>query len=140
MEIMVVKEFTFDSAHYLPDHDGKCKNLHGHTYRLQIGIKGEIDPNSGMVVDFAEVKRLINQIIIEPLDHSYLNDKLPYFNPTVENMVMWIVEKLRGCISDEWPWVWLSLVRLYETPTSYAEWAWEGESYDKDETTGEDRS
>lgn len=123
MEITVVKEFTFDAAHQLPNHPGKCKNVHGHTYRMQIGIKGAVDPNTGMVVDFSEVKELVNQRIINKLDHSYLNDQLPYESPTAENMVVWIVEKLYDLFAVEWEGkVRLSFVRLYETPTSYAEW------------------
>ncbi len=123
MEITVVKEFTFDAAHHLPYHAGKCKGLHGHTYRMQIGVKGAANPHTGMVVDFSEVKELVNQRIINKLDHSYLNDQLPYESPTAENMVVWIVEKLYDLFAVEWEGkVRLSFVRLYETPTSYAEW------------------
>lgn len=123
MEITVVKEFTFDAAHQLPNHPGKCKNVHGHTYRMQIGIKGAVDPNTGMVVDFAEAKELVNKIIIDKLDHCYLNEQLPYYSPTAENMVTWIVEKLFDLFAVEWEGlVRLCFVRLYETPTSYAEW------------------
>jgi 6-pyruvoyltetrahydropterin/6-carboxytetrahydropterin synthase len=123
MEITVVKEFTFDAAHQLPYHAGKCKGLHGHTYRMQIGIKGVANPHTGMVVDFSEVKELVNQKIINKLDHSYLNDQLPYESPTAENMVIWIIERLYDLFAIEWEGkARLSFVRLYETPTSYAEW------------------
>jgi|SRR6056297_3493629 len=121
MKITVVKEFTFDAAHYLPEYDGKCKNLHGHTYRLQVGIKGEPDYFTGMVVDFVHLKSVVKRNIVNKLDHQYLNtlDTLPYFPfevPTAETMVHWIVKVL----SNYWPH--LSFVRLYETPTSFAEW------------------
>ena len=52
MKITVVKEFTFDAAHYLPGYNGKCNRPHGHTYRLQVGIEGEPDHSTGMVIDF----------------------------------------------------------------------------------------
>ena len=130
MEITVVKEFTFDAAHKLPSHPGKCKNLHGHTYRLQVGVKGPINPETGMVVDFAEVKWIVESIIINILDHSYLNemdraedDLFPKQNPTAELMVAWMVRALTNFFNEQWEGiVKLALVRLYETPTSYAEW------------------
>ncbi len=133
MEITVVKEFTFDAAHYLPNHPGKCKNLHGHTYKLQIGVKGEIDPKTGMVVDFGRLKELVDSIIVEKLDHHHLNSLLdltgpdlqnfPNLNPTAEQMVRWVVLILNSYFLKEWEGlVALNFVRLYETPTSYAEW------------------
>ena len=130
MEITVVKEFTFDAAHKLPGHPGKCKNLHGHTYRLQVGVKGPIDPEAGMVVDFATVKEIVESTIVNALDHSYLNemdraedDLFPKQNPTAELMVAWMVRALANFFNEQWEGiVKLALVRLYETPTSYAEW------------------
>lgn len=121
MEIMVVKEFTFDSAHFLPFHEGKCKNVHGHTYKLQIGITAEPNEN-GIVMDFGDLKKVITKIIIEEMDHQFLNSKetengFPAKNPTAENMVKWIVETVKVFAKET-----LSFVRLYETPTSYAEW------------------
>jgi 6-pyruvoyltetrahydropterin/6-carboxytetrahydropterin synthase len=90
---------------------------------MQIGIKGVANPHTGMVVDFSEVKELVNQKIINKLDHSYLNDQLPYESPTAENMVIWIIERLYDLFAIEWEGkARLSFVRLYETPTSYAEW------------------
>ncbi len=129
MEIMVVKEFTFDAAHYLPNHPGKCKNTHGHTYRLQVGFKGPIDLRTGVVIDFGEIKEIIKSGIIDLLDHCYLNlinddyELIPDFPcnlPTAENMVVWIVKKIQTIYWDDL--TRLVLVRLYETPTSYAEW------------------
>lgn len=121
MEITVVKEFTFDAAHYLPNHPGKCKNTHGHTYRLQIGYKGEIHPDTGMVIDFSDIKELVKEEIVDKLDHQFLNqlsstDGFPSHLSTAENMVIWIVNKLIPIAGR------LCFVRLYETPTSYAEW------------------
>ena len=132
MEITVVKEFTFDAAHYLPNHPGKCQNTHGHTYRLQVGFKGPVDLETGMVVDFGELKKTVEKNIVEKVDHTYLNlindektviPNFPCQLPTAENMVIWIVRELKRTLKivhDDL--VKLSLVRLYETPTSYAEW------------------
>lgn len=132
MEITVVKEFTFDAAHKLPSHLGKCKNLHGHTYRLQVGVKGPIDPETGMVVDFATVKEIVGSTIVNALDHGYLNEMdrdedyfndFPKWNPTAELMAAWMARALINFFNEQWEGiVKLALVRLYETPTSYAEW------------------
>lgn len=131
MGITVVKEFTFDAAHHLPNYPGKCQNLHGHTYRLQIGIKGPINPVTGMVVDFAKIKEIIRRVILDYLDHKCLNEikgdhfiAFPRHNPTAELMVSWIVQVLiRSCTDEKLgSSVKLNFVRLYETPTSYAEW------------------
>ena len=132
MEITVVKEFTFDAAHRLPNHPGKCRSLHGHTYRLQVGVKGHVDPETGMVVDFGDLKSVIERTIINALDHSYLNEietdkdyltSFPRLVPTSESMVEWLVKELGGFFQNQWEGlVVLQLVRLYETPTSYAEW------------------
>ncbi len=124
MKITVVKEFTFDSAHYLPWHKGKCQTMHGHTYRLQIGVRGGIDED-GLVIDFSDLKRLVNALIVNQLDHKNLNEvelkDFPCESPTAENMVKWIVEQLEEEINGHNGLV-LAFVRLYETPTSYAEW------------------
>ena len=122
--IMVVKEFTFDSAHYLPNYDGPCSRLHGHTYRLQIGIKGGTDSKSGMVMDFVELKRIVRDYL-DVLDHHCLNEvtsfDFPYQNPTAERMVTWLsLCLLHHFVDPEMPN--LEFIRLYETPTSYAEW------------------
>lgn len=132
MEITVVKEFTFDAAHYLPNHPGKCQNTHGHTYRLQVGFTGPVDLETGMVVDFGELKKTIEKIIVEKLDHTYLNlindektviPNFPCQLPTAENMVLWITLELgKTAMAQQEGLVELSFVRLYETPTSYAEW------------------
>lgn len=132
MQITVVKEFTFDAAHWLPGYHGPCGNLHGHTYRLMVGTTGTPDPETGMVVDFSKLKKVVWQEI-EVMDHSCLNDlsisDFPKDMPTAENMVMWIRDRLfqncwykpRLTTQLELPYR-LTFIRLYETPTSYAEW------------------
>lgn len=108
--MIIVKQATFDSAHQLKWHKGKCKNLHGHTYKLEVGVKGKINEN-GIVIDFGDLKKIIEEKVIEKYDHKLLND---YFeNPTAENIAVQILKDLK---SDG-----VALVRLWETPTCYVE-------------------
>ena len=81
MRQRVTRSFTFDAAHTLPWHQGKCRNLHGHTYRLEVVVEGPIGPN-GIVVDFADLDDLVRREIIDRYDHTFLNDLLD--NPTAE--------------------------------------------------------
>jgi len=123
--VLVSKEFTFDAAHHLHCYDGKCKNLHGHTYKVIFGISGFIDER-GIMIDFADIKEIWKSQIEIYLDHRYLNETLPAMNTTAENMVVWIYEKMsealknEACAKSELG-TRLEFVRLYETPTSYAE-------------------
>jgi len=89
------RTFYFDSAHFLPDYNGKCKRLHGHTYKLEVVIESEVG-SDGMVMDFDEVKKIVNSEIIEKLDHRNLNDI--FENPTVENIADWIFKELKNKI------------------------------------------
>jgi len=120
-EVLVSKEFTFDSAHHLHCYDGKCKSLHGHTYKLQVIMRGKVD-SRGIAIDFADIKRIAKERIIDRLDHRYLNEALPPMNTTAENMVVWMYEQLDTALREEgWlPNVRVEEVRLWETPTSYA--------------------
>lgn len=120
MKASVTKTFTFDAAHQIPNHLGKCRNLHGHTYHLEITCKGKIKmsddaaPDYGMVVDFADIKDVWKKI--EPsLDHKYLNETLPIPVTTAELIAAWVWEQF----SDHG--VKVSCIKLWETPTSYAE-------------------
>ncbi len=119
--VKVSKEFTFDSAHHLHCYEGKCKSLHGHTYKLQIIMVGSPD-HRGLVIDFSDMKRMAKERVIDVLDHKYLNEVLPPMNTTAENMIVWIYEQLKEGLEQEgWsPRVLLDEVRLWETPTSYA--------------------
>ena len=119
--VYVSKEFTFDSAHHLHLYEGKCKSLHGHTYKLQVIMAGKADER-GIVIDFADIKRMTKQRVIDRLDHRYLNEALPPMNTTAENMVVWIFEQLHEALVEEkwYPRVRLEKIRLWETPTSYA--------------------
>ncbi|HET7626878.1 MAG TPA: 6-carboxytetrahydropterin synthase QueD [Bacillales bacterium] len=120
--VAVTKSFTFDSAHHLHAYEGKCKSLHGHTYRLVVTISGFVDEN-GFAVDFADIKQLYKKTIESRLDHRYLNEVLPNMNTTAENMIVWIWEQLAEGLRDAFGHdrgLRLEELILYETPTSYA--------------------
>lgn len=71
----ITKIFTFDSSHMLDGHDGKCQNLHGHTYSLEITVSDgliEAGAKAGMVMDFADLKTIVKQTVIEPFDHAFI--------------------------------------------------------------------
>lgn len=120
--VLVSKEFTFDAAHHLHDYEGKCKNLHGHTYRVVLGLSGYTDER-GLMIDFGDIKEIWKQKIEIHLDHRYLNETLPPMNTTAENIVVWIYEKLVEALVEEQRFngARVEFIRLYETPTSYAE-------------------
>ncbi|MFU2076349.1 6-carboxytetrahydropterin synthase QueD [Gallibacterium anatis] len=138
--LKVAKEFSFDMAHLLDGHDGKCQNLHGHTYKLQVIVSGETEDNGakkGMVIDFADLKRAVNELIISPMDHAFIYDQsseretkiaqllqqlnsktfaLP-MRSTAENLAQFIFQRLQENVGFH-----LHSVRLWETPTSFAEY------------------
>lgn len=121
--MIVVKQFRFAAAHRLPNHHGACRNLHGHTWKLEVGVTGEINDVTGMIADFGEIKSIVNQVIIDKLDHQYLNElAIPDFPsdcPTAENMVNWMGSVLRRALRPIGGR--LAFVRLWESDTSYAE-------------------
>ncbi len=117
MRTTITKILTFDAAHSLPEHLGKCRNVHGHTYTLEVTIEGETDsggPTDGMVMDFADLSSRAAELVVEPLDHHYLNDLFD-FAPTAEAVAKWALVTLRQAGLP------VVRVRLWETPTSYAE-------------------
>ena len=118
-EIEVTKEFEFESCHHLLEYKGNCKNPHGHSYKLQVTVKGVLD-TIGMVLDFKELKSIVKACVITPLDHKDLNEELD-FNTTAENMVKWIYdvldEQVKIYTKDR---VRVEKVRLWETSSSHA--------------------
>ncbi|MFP5105866.1 6-carboxytetrahydropterin synthase QueD [Neobacillus sp. C211] len=123
--VLVSKEFTFDASHHLHCYEGKCKNLHGHTYRVIFGLSGFVDER-GLMIDFGDIKDIWKNEIEIYLDHQYLNETLPSMNTTAENMVVWIYEKMKEALAkedrrDQYHGARVEFVRLFETPTSYAE-------------------
>lgn len=116
----IAKEFTFDAAHQLPNHDGPCRRLHGHTYRLRVYARGSLrpidgTPEEGMVVDFGRIKQAYRTRIEAICDHQFLNDVVPVERTTAELLACWMLRELRAEVPQ------VCAVRLYETPTSYAE-------------------
>lgn len=121
--VLISKEFTFDASHHLHCYEGKCKNLHGHTYKVILGISGVTD-ETGLVMDFADLKAIWKEELEIHLDHRYLNETLPKMNTTAENIVVWIYENLAKALVDRNvtdKGIRVEFVRLYETPTSFAE-------------------
>jgi len=140
--IRVSKIFRFEMAHALWGYDGLCKNIHGHSYILRITVTGrpiqnETDVKLGMVIDFGDLKRIVNQNIVDVFDHSLvLSKKAPVeklqeipemftrrmwfdFQPTAENLVVYFADILKDKLP---PSIHLHSIRLYETANSYAEW------------------
>ncbi len=118
MRVKVCKSFSFDAAHYLPNYEGKCKNLHGHTWKLEVEVSGLVDQATGMVIDFVQLKKAVNREVISLLDHVLLNDRVG--NPTCENLLDWIWKALYPRSLHEGG-VKLERLRLWETPDSFAE-------------------
>lgn len=136
----IAKEFSIDMAHLLDGHDGKCQNLHGHTYKLQVEVAGDLIESGakrGMVMDYADLKTLVKREILESMDHAFIYDLTSekeckiaqllidleskvYGIPTrttAEEMAKYMFEKLQKAGLP------VSLIRLWETPTSYCEYS-----------------
>lgn len=111
----VYKEFIIDCAHHLPmvPEGHKCRNVHGHTYRIRVVLKGDLDPVYGWVIDFAEIKAAFEPIK-QLLDHKYLNEIEGLENPTAENLAIWIWHRLASRLKP------LHEIRVFETPSSCA--------------------
>ena len=140
--VRVSKRFSFDMAHALYGYDGPCKNIHGHTYHLSVTLLGQPIQNSddvklGMVIDFSDLKRIVNDQILSTYDHALvINKEAPYsknellfkefekiilvdYQPTCENLLLHYVQLIQAALPTVYT---LVSVRLEETPTSYAEW------------------
>ena len=87
----------FEAAHDIPGHKGKCSRLHGHSYRVEIHLRGEVDPVAGWVTDFGDIKAAF-QPLHDQLDHNYLNQIEGLSNPTSENLARWIWRRLRSSL------------------------------------------
>lgn len=108
---MILRQrFKFEAAHRLPGYDGPCCRPHGHTYHLTVSLEGEVDPATGMCVDFFEVERRVRERVHARLDHRDANEVLP--NPTAENIAVWIWQELRPVLPE------LVEVELFETEES----------------------
>ena len=90
----VRRRFCFEAAHRLPRHEGKCRELHGHSYQLLVSVDRPLDESSGMVIDFSDLKGIVRRQVVDSLDHRCVNDLID--NPTAEHMAEWIWQRLQG--------------------------------------------
>ena len=141
--IRITKQFNFETGHALYGYDGKCKNVHGHSYKLSVTVSGKpIKDNThvkfGMVIDFSDLKKIVNEEIVDVFDHATVfNQNTPHlelakelmardhhvilvdYQPTSEMMVIDFAEKIKQRLPKQ---TQLFSLRLQETATSYAEW------------------
>ena len=117
MRVSLTKTFEIDCAHHLPcfPEGHKCRNIHGHTMRIDIIIEGELPPGRDYLVDFGDIKQAIEPIR-QQLDHKLLNDIEGLEVPTVENMCVWVWQQLEAKLPH------LTAIRIYETPQNMCEY------------------
>ena len=111
--MILIKEFEFDAAHYLPEYHGKCENLHGHTYKLVVKLQGKPDAE-GMIMDFIVLKQLVKEQVLSKLDHALLNNILP--QPSAENIAVGVWQKLVDLVRKDN--CQLYEIEVWETKTS----------------------
>jgi len=111
-------EETFAAGHALRNYRGKCENVHGHNYRVQITVEGEELNATGLLVDFADLKRLIRAVVAR-LDHQFLNDLAPFdaINPSAENLARYFYDEVSGGLA---PGPRIREVKLWETDITSA--------------------
>jgi 6-pyruvoyl tetrahydropterin synthase/QueD family protein len=140
--VRITKEFRFEAAHALWEYDGPCRNIHGHSYILYVTVKGKpisesCNPKQGMVLDFSDLKKIVQRNVIEPFDHTLMvNGNTPHKNlavdqplvgkvvavpyqPTCENMIADFAARIAADLPGH---VVLHSLRLHETATSFVEW------------------
>jgi len=139
-KIRITREFSFEGAHALKGYDGKCSHIHGHSYRLAVTVVGEpisdeSSPKKGMVLDFTDLKRIVNENIVDKFDHAlvmnrnaeladeiqkaYGNVVVVDFQPTSEMLVIHFANVLSGLLPEG---VELHSIKLWETEKSCAAW------------------
>jgi len=141
--IRITKQFSFETGHALYGYDGKCKNVHGHSYKLSVTVIGTpISDTShvkqGMVIDFGDLKKIVNSEIVDKFDHATVFNKntphvelakeletrghnvlLVNYQPTSEEMVIDFAKKIKARLPKD---IELHSLKLQETETSFAEW------------------
>lgn len=117
MHVRLAKTFHFEAAHDLPTfpEGHKCRRLHGHSFRFDVIVEGEVDQAKGYLIDFGDIKTAAEPLV-EQLDHCYLNDIQGLSNPTSENLARWLWERLKPRLPP------LSAIVIYETCTSRCEY------------------
>ncbi|MEX0741318.1 MAG: 6-carboxytetrahydropterin synthase QueD [Phycisphaeraceae bacterium] len=118
MIVTLSKSFRFEAAHFLPTfpEGHKCRRLHGHSFHIDVVVKGEVDPAKGYLQDYGEIGAAIAPVR-DQLDHYLLNDLPGLNNPTAEMLARWIFDRLKAALPL------LHLVRVHETCTSSFEYA-----------------
>src|SRR5262249_31119447 len=116
----VTVEEKFAAGHALRNYKGKCENVHGHNYRVEVTLEGEELDATGLLVDFVDLKKVLNAVI-ERLDHVFLNDVAPFdaLNPSGKNFSKYICDELPRALAEK-PAARISLVRLWETDSCSA--------------------
>lgn len=116
----VTVQQTFASGHSLRNYRGKCENVHGHNYKVEVTFEGDSLNSTGLLVDFVEVKGLMHKVI-GYLDHQYINDLKPFdeLNPSAENLAKYFHDEISAGIARENP-VRISKVRIWETDNTAA--------------------
>ena len=112
--VSIKKTFTFEAAHLLPNvPDGhKCGRLHGHSFQFDVELYGFVNPDTGMVMDYGEIKAIVHPFVVNRLDHYYLNEITGLKNPTSENLAVWIWDRISSELPD------LASITVRETCTS----------------------
>lgn len=142
-KIRITKQFGFETAHALHGYDGKCKNIHGHSYKLDVTVMGTpisdaSNPKYGMVIDFGDLKKIVKEEIVDVFDHATIfNQNTPHseiaeylsklghhilsvdYQPTTENMVIDFADKIKRRLPEH---LELYSIKLRETESSFAEW------------------
>ena len=130
--ITIARDFSFDAAHHLPWHDGKCANVHGHTYNLTVEVSGPMRDglpsrsSHGMIMDFTDLDRIVKSLVIDEFDHRDLNEVLAWTledngtQPTAEFLVIHIASKLVGAFEE--CGIVLESITLWENAKSRAIW------------------
>ena len=113
----VCVEHTFSAGHALRNYYGKCENVHGHNYRVQVGIAGETVDENGLLYDFADLKKRL-RATSDYLDHQFMNDLQPFdqINPSAENIAKFFFEQIQKDLTG----ASLAYVKVWETDTSFA--------------------
>jgi len=111
--VELVKDFRFEAAHFLPNvpEGHKCRRMHGHSFRGEVAVRGKVDPRTGWLVDFADLKRVVDPVVAR-VDHYLLNEIEGLENPTSENVAAWFWAQLGPLVAN------LHRITIEETCTS----------------------